>query len=234
MTVPIPHKLSQPILERTLGCRWKVPPIAGSVSRLRSAVLYSVAEDAAWILERAFGGSASELRPRIPPSCGVRINSAKAGRSGRWISSRLAEERTDDIGLPVGVPLPVLAELLDQPELDGVVLGAGVSASTKEISKLQVVTPLLAAMVDDVDMSNPVPRPNFADEHVTTVVACIAAVDPTSSLEFVADWGNFVMVEHSNGKVDNRLGQQADDRRRTDLLDASDNAVQDRRCLIPE
>lgn len=53
------------------------------------------------------------------------------------------------------------------------------------------------------------PRPRFEDEHVTSVVACVASVDPTGGFHPAGDHDEIVMLGQTDGQIDNRLREQA-------------------------
>jgi hypothetical protein len=55
-----------------------------------------------------------------------------------------------DVGLSVGVRLSVVAVLVDQFQLRGLIPAAGCIGAAKEIPEAQVVQPLSPAVVDDV------------------------------------------------------------------------------------
>lgn len=117
-----------------------------------------------------------------------------------------------DLGLTIRVGLAVVADLIDEPELHGLVLVSGIRTPTEELSEADVAAPLRAAVVDDMKVGNPMTRSSFEDENVTTVVARVAAVDPTLGLEPAPDMGEVVVLQESDGKIDDRLGEQPDDR----------------------
>ena len=120
----------------------------------------------------------------------------------------LADQRAHHVDLPTCLRLSVVAELFNEPVPHGLVLVTSIGASTEEISKDHVVAPLRASVIDDVEVSHPVPRPNFSGEDVTSVVACVTTVDPPCRLKPCADRAEVVMPGQSDGKIDDRLGEE--------------------------
>lgn len=146
----------------------------------------------------------------------------------------VAEQRAHERGLRIGIRLAVVPVFLGPPELDGLVPITGVGTPTEEIPEPQVVQPLGSSVLDAVQVSYPVPRSSFEDEDVTPVLTCVASVDPTGSFQSGADRVEIVKHGQTDSKINDRLREKSEHRRRADLLDPYRNVLQALRHPVPQ
>jgi hypothetical protein len=104
----------------------------------------------------------------------------------------------------------------------------------QEIPEPQVVQPLGSSVLDAVQVSYSVPRSSFEDEDVAPVLTCVASVDPTGSFQSGADRVEVLKHGQTSSKINDRLREKPEHRRRADVLDADRNVLQALRHPVPQ
>ena len=116
--------------------------------------------------------------------------------------------------------------LFGQPKLHRFVPVTSLRAGAEEVLEAQVVRPLLAIDFDGMQMSDSMPRSGLEDEDMPSCSAGVAAVEPTGGFQRGGDEWEVVVSGQADREIDDRFGEETENRRGADLLDATGDIEQ--------
>src|SRR5215469_7986512 len=122
--------------------------------------------------------------------------------------------------------------LCGQPQFYGLIPITGNGAPPEKIAKAHVVRPLATVVLDNVQMSDPVPRPSFKNEDLAAIVARVTAIDPSGSLQPRGDRREQLARSQAHCQIDNRFSEQTENRRGPNQLNVRRDTANDLRHLV--